>query len=510
MRNPLDRFCHRDLPGSRAEHAADNRPYVAPHHQAGRAGRIGSYGIKTSRHVLRSPHRTITVTTTLDQLLAGQLIGTQRLKLACGLREFPREIFDLADTLEILDLAGNALSSLPDDLPRLKKLRIIFCSDNQFTELPEVLGKCEQLSMVGFKANRIRTVSGQSLPPALRWLILTDNAIETLPPEIGNCSQLQKLMLAGNRLQTLPVELAACSRLELIRLAANRLTALPAELLALPRLSWLAFAGNPFTAPLEAAALTETPIAEMPWDALELHHQLGEGASGVIHRAAHRNLDEDTRPVAVKLFKGEVTSDGLPHCEMAACISAGAHPNLIPVLGKLKDHPAGSDGLVMELIDPQFRNLAGPPSLESCTRDIYSNDTRFDLTSALNIAHGIASAACHLHRQGIMHGDLYAHNILHCGQGRALLGDFGAASFYAANDRTLAPLLERIEVRAFGCLLEELIQRMDGRESAPVTVAALSSLQAACFSATVAGRPSFEEIVKQLSALSDSLESLDG
>jgi hypothetical protein len=452
--------------------------------------------------------RLITVTTTLDQLLAGQLTGTQRLKLACGLREFPREIFDLADTLEILDLAGNALSSLPDDLPRLKKLRIIFCSDNQFTELPEVLGQCEQLSMVGFKANRIRTVSGRSLPPALRWLILTDNEIETLPPEIGNCSQLQKLMLAGNRLQTLPVELTACTRLELIRLAANQLTALPAALLMLPRLSWLAYAGNPFTARLEAAALTETPIAEMQWDALELHHQLGEGASGVIHRAADRNHSEDTRHVAVKLFKGDVTSDGLPHCEMAACINAGAHPNLIPVLGKLKDHPAGSDGLIMELIAPQFRNLAGPPSLDSCTRDIYNNDTRFDFPSALSIAHGIASAARHLHRQGIMHGDLYAHNILHCGQGRALLGDFGAASFYARDDEALAPLLERIEVRAFGCLLEELIERIDGRESEPDILAALLRLQAACFSTAVAARPSFEEIVEELSAVRGSQGSL--
>ncbi len=202
------------------------------------------------------------MTTTLDQLLAGQLAGTQRLTLACGLSEFPREIFDLADTLEILDLSGNALSSLPDDLPRLHKLRILFCSGNLFTELPEVLGQCEQLSMVGFKANRIRTVSGKSLPRALRWLILTDNEVEALPPEIGNCTQLQKLMLAGNRLQTLPSQLAACSRLELIRLAANRLTELPAWLLALPRLSWLAYAGNPFTAALEAAALNETPIAD--------------------------------------------------------------------------------------------------------------------------------------------------------------------------------------------------------------------------------------------------------
>jgi hypothetical protein len=442
------------------------------------------------------------VTTTLDQLLAGQLTGTQRLKLACGLREFPREIFDLADTLEVLDLSGNALSSLPDDLPRLKKLRILFCSNNQFTELPDVLGQCERLSMVGFKANRIRTVRGPSLPRGLRWLILTDNELEALPPEIGECTQLQKLMLAGNRLRTLPAQLAGCARLELIRLAANRLVALPAWLLDLPRLSWLAYAGNPFTAELEAAALTQTPIAEMHWDALKLHHPLGEGASGVIHRAAHRGHDEETRHVAVKLFKGEVTSDGLPHSEMAACINAGAHPNLIPVLGKVKDHPADSHGLVMALIDPQFRNLAGPPSLDSCTRDIYADETRFDLASALSIARGMASAAAHLHRQGIMHGDLYAHNILHCGRGRAMLGDFGAASFYAVGDSTLAPRLERIEVRAFGCLLEELIERIDGGESASVTLAALTSLRSACLNEAVTGRPSFDEITDALAALS--------
>jgi hypothetical protein len=449
------------------------------------------------------------VTTTLDQLLAGQLTGMQRLKLACGLSEFPRQIFDLADTLEILDLSGNALSSLPDDLPRLHKLRILFCSDNQFTALPEVIGQCRQLSMVGFKANRIRTVSGKSLPPTLRWLILTDNQVEALPPEIGNCTQLQKLMLAGNRLQTLPSQLAACSRLELVRLAANRLTELPAWLLALPRLSWLAYAGNPFTAALEAAALNETPIADMHWEALELHHQLGEGASGVIHRAAHRSPNEAGH-VAVKLFKGDVTSDGLPHCEMAACINAGSHPNLIPVLGKLKGHPEDSHGLVMELIDPQFRNLAGPPSLDSCTRDIYSEDTRFALASALRVAHGIASAAGHLHKQGIMHGDLYAHNILHCGEGRALLGDFGAASFYAPDDQTHAPSLQCIEVRAFGCLLEELIARCAEPESASATLAALVRLKDACMSEAVTKRPSFAEIAHTLSTLTGSQQNPGG
>ncbi|CAB3777837.1 hypothetical protein LMG28614_00474 [Paraburkholderia ultramafica] len=442
------------------------------------------------------------MTTTLEQLRAGQLTGTRQLKLACGLDEFPREIFELADTLEVLDLSGNALSTLPDDLPRLSKLRILFASDNPFTELPEVLGECSQLSMVGFKANRIRKVSGKALAPQLRWLILTDNEIEALPAEIGGCTQLQKLMLAGNRLRALPDELAACSRLELLRLAANQLSGLPDWLLRLPRLSWLAYAGNPFSEALETAALSDTPIAGIRWDELKLEQQLGEGASGVIYRAQLlADGNRAARAVAVKLFKGSVTSDGLPDCEMAACIRGGDHANLIPVAGKVQDHPANTHGLVMELIDPQFGNLAGPPSLASCTRDIYAADARFEAGVVLGIAYGIAAAASHLHQRGVMHGDLYAHNILHGDEGRALLGDFGAASFYAADDRDTGVALQRLEVRAYGCLLEELIDRCDVLDAQADIASKLIALKDRCLSEAIDSRPLFDEIAARLLAL---------
>lgn len=75
--------------------------------------------------------------------------------------------------------------------------------------------------MVGFKANQISSVPVSALPPALRWLILTDNQITELSAELGRCTQLQKLMLAGNRLRSLPQTLTACTRLELLRIAAN-------------------------------------------------------------------------------------------------------------------------------------------------------------------------------------------------------------------------------------------------------------------------------------------------
>ncbi len=432
---------------------------------------------------------------TLAQLRAGQLSGITRLDLACGLTQFPREIFDLADSLEILNLSGNQLETLPDDLHRLTRLRVLFCSDNRFTELPECLGRCAALTMVGFKANRIERVPAAALPPLLRWLILTDNRISQLPDELGRRPHLQKLMLAGNRLQQLPASLAQCHRLELLRIAANQLDDLPQWLLELPRLSWLAYAGNPLeTQADEAAQRSTTPI---DWAQLSLQQPLGEGASGVIHQALWQATGQPARNVAVKMYKGEMTSDGSPLHEMHACITAGRHPNLIEVLGQVAGHPEKQAGLVMALIEPSYRNLAGLPSLASCTRDVYADTLRLSASAALRIARSIASVAAHLHRQGITHGDLYGHNVLYNDQGDCLLGDFGAASFHATTDTPQTRALQRIEVRAFGILLGELLARIEpgGDE---VQLATLQALEARCCQPEVLARPGFEEIERVL------------
>jgi Leucine-rich repeat (LRR) protein len=164
---------------------------------------------------------------TLNLLRSGQLVNPKRLAIACELTQFPVEIFELADSLEILDLSNNALKTLPDDFSRLKNLKAVFFGNNAFEEIPEVLGQCPQLSIIGFKSNQIQRISETALPPNLRWLILTHNQLEQLPQSIGTLSQLQKLMLAGNRLRSLPGSMTNCQNLELIRLSVNQLTTLP-------------------------------------------------------------------------------------------------------------------------------------------------------------------------------------------------------------------------------------------------------------------------------------------
>lgn len=418
---------------------------------------------------------------TLEQLRRGELAGITRLDLSAELTEFPAEIFDLADSLEVLNLSNNRLCQLPSDLPRLHKLKVIFCSDNPFTELPEVLGDCPQLEMVGFKANRVEHVPAAALPPLLRWLILSDNQVAELPRELGERSRLQKLMLAGNRLTQLPESLAALANLELLRIAANRFEQVPDWLLQLPRLSWLAFAGNPASDANEQQVLASHPLAAIPMAQIQLGDVLGQGASGIIHAAQWQGRD-----MAAKLFRGEVTSDGLPHSEMAACLAAGNHPHLIGVAGPLEQASDTPPGLLLERVSADYRVLAGPPSLASCTRDSYADGQRFSREQVLAIAHAVASAAGHLHQRGILHGDLYAHNLLVDAQGHCLLGDFGAASFFDPNS-TQGQALQRIEARAFGCLLEELIERCDENTG-------LDALQQACTATAVAERPDFSEI----------------
>ena len=437
---------------------------------------------------------------TISLLRAGKLAGIKRLDLACDLTEFPDEIYQLSDSLEILNLSNNALSSLPDDLPKLTKLRIIFCSDNQFTELPEVLGRCQHLEMIGFKANKISNVPAASLPKKLRWLILTNNKITQLPETLGHCNQLQKLMLAGNRLQALPASMSACLKLELLRVSANCFTILPQWLLSLPRLAWLAYAGNPVHDANKPALSTTETIPTIDWENLAIQETLGEGASGIIYHAVHESSAGNTS-VAVKLFKGDVTSDGLPDSERNAYIAAGVHANLIPVSADLMGHPNQQSGLVMALISPSFSNLASPPSLTSCTRDCYVEETHFTIFSTLNIALGITSALQHLHAKGIMHGDLYAHNILWNQGNDCLLCDFCAASFTPQHNTEVAHNLERLEVRAFSCLLEELLARCHYHPEYQYMMNALVELQQRCAHPTVISRPLFSEIQYTLNTL---------
>ncbi len=423
------------------------------------------------------------MSTNLNALRRGDLAGVTELRLGAGLTEFPREVFGLADTLEVLDLSGNSLDRLPEDMGRLHKLRVLFCSGNRFDRLPPALGDCPTLSQVGFRRTGLREIPGEALPPRLRWLTVTDNHLTALPEAIGRRPLLQKLMLSGNNLAALPVTLQGTPNLELLRLSANRFEALPPWLTELPRLAWLAWAGNPLD-----RSLRTPDCVTVDWSELSPGQLLGEGASGRVYDVQwHTGTSQ--RRVALKLFKGSMTSDGLPASEIAACLTAGDHPHLLGAFGQVVGHPDQAQGMLMPRLPVGWHALAGPPSLASCSRDVYDPAIRFSRAIALRVARSIADAAAHLHERGVLHGDLYAHNVLWDGDaGDAVLSDFGAASFLPAAAPGMA--LQRTEVLAWGILLGELLDRCDDVDDRDP----LHRIKAECIASTPASRPSMADV----------------
>ena len=401
---------------------------------------------------------------TLSQLRSGELVGISQLKLSENLSTFPVEILTLADSLEILDLSNNALSSLPDELAQMTKLKIIFASQNNFEHLPDILGQLPNLEMIGFKSNQIKHVAEASLPAQLRWLILTDNLIETLPNSLGERPKLQKLALAGNRLTELPQTLAQAHNLELVRISANKLTKCPEQLLSLPNLAWFAFAGNPFTA-VEPTTYNESnseaysqvkTVPELSSTSYTLENVLGQGASGVISKA-HWNTPQSQFPedIAVKVFKGEVTSDGYPQDELQACLQVGKHPNLVQSLAQVNEN--NYLALIMTLIPENYQNLGLPPCFKSCTRDTFPQGFSLPITLISNIVSQMKNVFAHLHTNQVCHGDLYAHNTLFDAQGNIIFGDFGAATSYQMLTPAQQEKVQQIEHRALNHFIDDLL-----------------------------------------------------
>jgi serine/threonine protein kinase len=142
--------------------------------------------------------------------------------------------------------------------------------------------------------------------------------------------------------------------------------------------------------------------------------------------------------------------------------------------------------------------LAAPPDVWSTLRCTYSADATFQTDEAFQIAMSIAEALQDLHSAKVCHGDVYAHNILHDPDSRAtILGDFGAAWYYGNLAGELHAKIERVEVRAYGILLQELAARVrDGREGPQL----LGQLAGDCLGPTVGQRPAFAEVVRRLRA----------
>lgn len=405
-----------------------------------------------------------------------------------GALEFPKEILSYSNLIETLDMSHGNLNSLPDDFCKLKNLKVCYLSFNNFTEIPEVFSNCTNLEVLGFKSCKIKHISENTLPTSLRWITLTQNFLTELPKSVGTLKNLQKLLVSGNLLESLPEAMSECENLELIRISANKLKYSPEFLLDLPRLAWYSDSGNHFSFGKE---LKLSNFPSLDWDSIILKEKIGESAQSTVYKA---EIIKTGEIIAVKLYGSEITSDGYPEDDMKASLIAESHPNLISAIGRITGTLNNQRALALRLIPNSYRKLGEPPNAQSVTRDIFFSQETFSVEKTLQILKDISDACAHLHSKNLMHGDIYAHNILTNDFGKSYLGDLGAASFYNSRNAKY----EKIDVRGFGYLIDDLINLSEKDES---ILQKIKEIKDQCLFTEIDSRPRFIEINAQLNSL---------
>lgn len=147
----------------------------------------------------------------------------------------------------------------------------------------------------------------------------------------------------------------------------------------------------------------------MPWPlypqktALSLGEKLGSGAGATVYQGSWQG-----KTVAVKCWEAETFSDGTALSEWAAnrVASAPGHEALVQVLGTCEEPRA----MVLELL-PKATAAAKPPSFATVTRDALpchgAAGPSYVAKAAKQIALRVSHAAAYLHEKGLMHGDAW-------------------------------------------------------------------------------------------------------
>jgi len=189
------------------------------------------------------------------------------------LSSIPDTVFSIQN-LRILDLSGNNINSLPEEMSLLLNLKNLKCDNNKLLSLGPV-EKLEKLQVLSAADNRLGaenssiTLNTLKLPSSVKDLNLASNNLQRIPSAIMSAKKLRILNLSNNEIVSIPVEICLnFTDLAEFHLDRNLITSLPDEIGNLTKLKVLSLQSNQISGsttpqPLPAALFTDTSIIDI-------------------------------------------------------------------------------------------------------------------------------------------------------------------------------------------------------------------------------------------------------
>jgi serine/threonine-protein kinase len=164
--------------------------------------------------------------------------------------------------------------------------------------------------------------------------------------------------------------------------------------------------------PLEPAALLGRELDRR----YRLLFVLGRGSFGAVYRAFDRHTGVE---LAVKVLLQPADPEALARfLKEAEVLSSVRHQNVVAIRGQGQDRATGVPYVAMELVE-------GPDLHKMLSARLASGEGPFPPAELIEIGGAILRGLAHLHRHGVIHGDLNPANVL---MGRVpKLTDFGMA-----------------------------------------------------------------------------------
>lgn len=180
--------------------------------------------------------------------------------------------FSKLENLEILDLHGNNIASLPTNFGNLSRLRILNISENAFEMLPFEILATMPLTEITARKNQLRGTliqeSVESLPtlqnldvssnqlsllcsaghsvsmPALHQICVSMNRLQSLP-DISTWTSLLTLSADENSINAIPEGFTKLQQLRSVDFSSNDIRVIPAEIGRMEDLAMIRLSGNP-------------------------------------------------------------------------------------------------------------------------------------------------------------------------------------------------------------------------------------------------------------------------